>query len=262
MTPVLVFLGIPPTVAVASQANHVVASSISGVTAYSRRQVVDFRMGGVLAAGGVVGAFVGVEVFRLLRLLGQADLVVALSYLLFLGVIGVLMLYESLGAILRRRRGESAAAATDRRPSCGCTACREDAVSPSRPLHQRHPAARCWACSSASCRPSWASAAASSWCRRCSTCCGCRPAWWSGPACSRSSSPPRITTVLQAGRNQTVDIVLSTLLLVGGVVGAQSARGLVAVPGRGTARGAGPDRPAGRPAHGAGPVRPAGGALL
>ena len=116
MTPMLVFLGIPPAVAVASMANHVAASSTSSVIAYSRRKAVDFRMGGVLAAGGVVGAFLGVELFRLLRLLGQADLVVSVSYLLFLSVIGGLMLTESLGAILRRRRGAPPPPRRDRRP--------------------------------------------------------------------------------------------------------------------------------------------------
>ncbi len=107
MTPVLVFLGIPPAVAVASEANHVAASSTSSVISYTRRKAVDFRMGGVLAAGGAVGSLLGVEVFRWLRLLGQADLVVSLSYLIFLGVIGALMLWESLGSILRRRRGDA-----------------------------------------------------------------------------------------------------------------------------------------------------------
>ena len=116
MTPVLVFLGIPPAVAVASMSNHVAASSMSSVISYSRRRSVDFRMGGVLAGGGVVGAVVGVEIFRWLRLIGQADLVVALAYLIFLGVIGGLMLWESLGAILRRRRNAPAPPRKDRRP--------------------------------------------------------------------------------------------------------------------------------------------------
>ena len=116
MTPMLVFLGIPAPVAVSSMANHVAASSMSSVIAYSRRRAVDLRMGAVLAAGGVAGAFLGVELFRWLRLLGQADLVVALSYLLFLTVIGGLMLIESLGTILRRRRGETQPPRRDRRP--------------------------------------------------------------------------------------------------------------------------------------------------
>ena len=100
MTPVLVFLGIPPAVAVASEANHVAASSMSGVISYTRKRAVDFKMGGVLAAGGAVGAVVGVEIFRWLLLLGQADLVVSLSYLVFLGVIGSLMPWASSGRAL------------------------------------------------------------------------------------------------------------------------------------------------------------------
>jgi len=118
MTPVLVLMGIPAAVAVASEANHVTASSASSVLAYRRRRQVDFRMGGVMAAGGAVGSFIGVEAFRLLRLLGQAELVVSLSYLIFLGIIGGLMLSESLGQIVRRRRGEALTRPMrDRRPA-------------------------------------------------------------------------------------------------------------------------------------------------
>ncbi|MDP3634142.1 sulfite exporter TauE/SafE family protein, partial [Phenylobacterium sp.] len=116
MTPVLVLMGIPPAVAVASMANHVAASSTSSVISYTRKRAVDFRLGGVLAGGGVVGAIVGVELFRWLRLLGQADLVVALSYLVFLGVIGGLMLVESLQSILRRRSGQPPKPRKERRP--------------------------------------------------------------------------------------------------------------------------------------------------
>jgi uncharacterized protein len=116
MTPVLVFMGIPSVVAVASEANHVAASSVSSVIAYSKKRVVDFRMGGVLACGGAIGSFAGVEVFRWLRLIGQADFAVSVSYLVFLGVIGGLMLTESVGAILRRRRGQPPKPRRDRRP--------------------------------------------------------------------------------------------------------------------------------------------------
>ena len=116
MAPILVFLGIPPTVAVASQASHVVASSTSGVIRYAGAGSVDFKMGSVMAAGGAAGALAGVELFRYLRLLGQADLVVALSYLVFLGAIGILMLNESLTEILRRRRGLPAPHKQRRRP--------------------------------------------------------------------------------------------------------------------------------------------------
>ena len=105
MTPLLIFIGIPAPVAVASEANQIVASSVSGVVAHWRRGNVDFRMGGVLIAGGFVGSYLGVELFAWLRTIGQIDLVIRLSYVFFLGIIGTLMLVESSRAILRRRRG-------------------------------------------------------------------------------------------------------------------------------------------------------------
>jgi uncharacterized membrane protein YfcA len=108
MTPLLFFIGIPPAVAVATQANQIVASSFSGVLAHFRRKTVDFKMGTVLLIGGLAGAALGVVIFNTLREIGQVDLLVKLSYVLFLGVIGVLMFFESLRAIRRRRRGESA----------------------------------------------------------------------------------------------------------------------------------------------------------
>lgn len=107
MAPVLVSLGIPPSVAVASQAGHVLATSTSSVMSYSQSDSVDYRMGAVMAAGGVAGAIIGVEIFRILRLLGQIDLVVSLAYLIVLGSIGGMMLKESLSAMLRRRKGEA-----------------------------------------------------------------------------------------------------------------------------------------------------------
>ena len=85
MTPLLIFLGIPPAVAVATQANQVIASSVSGVFAHWRRGNVDFKMGPVLLAGGLLGSSIGVWLFRGLRRIGQFDLVVALSYVFFLG---------------------------------------------------------------------------------------------------------------------------------------------------------------------------------
>ena len=105
MTPLLIFIGIPAPVAVASEANQIVASSVSGVIAHWRRGNVDFKMGGVLLAGGFVGSFLGVELFAWLRTIGQIDLVIRLSFVFFLGIIGTLMLVESSRAILRRRSG-------------------------------------------------------------------------------------------------------------------------------------------------------------
>ncbi|MEM9342948.1 MAG: sulfite exporter TauE/SafE family protein [Pseudomonadota bacterium] len=103
MTPLLFFIGIPPAVAVATEANQIVASSFSGVLAHLRRKSVDFRMGTVLLIGGLIGAALGVQIFNALKAVGQVDLLVRLSYVVFLGVIGSLMFVESLRAIRRTR---------------------------------------------------------------------------------------------------------------------------------------------------------------
>lgn len=104
ITPLLFFIGIPPAVAVSTGANQVMASSISGVLAHVRRKTVDFRMGLVLMAGGLAGAAGGVWLFNLLRAMGQVDLLVQLSYVVFLGIIGALMFVESLTALRRAKR--------------------------------------------------------------------------------------------------------------------------------------------------------------
>ena len=92
MTPLLIFFGVPPAVAVATEANQIVASSVSGVLAHLRRGNVDFKMDGILLAGGVAGSSFGVMLFKYLRDMGQIDLVIKLSYVVFLGIIGGLML--------------------------------------------------------------------------------------------------------------------------------------------------------------------------
>jgi uncharacterized membrane protein YfcA len=104
MTPLLIFVGIPPTVAVATEANHVVASSVSGVLAHWRRGNVDVKMGLVLLAGGAVGSTFGVWLFTLFRELGQVDLVIRLAYVFFLGIIGAMMLVESARVMLMSRK--------------------------------------------------------------------------------------------------------------------------------------------------------------
>ena len=105
MTPLLIFIGIPPPVAVASEANQLVATSVSGVLAHWRRGAVDFKMGLVLLAGGVLGSALGVWLFKLLRGIGQIDLAISLCYVVFLGAVGSLMMAESLRALLRKRKG-------------------------------------------------------------------------------------------------------------------------------------------------------------
>ncbi len=104
MTPLLIFVGIPPTVAVATEANQIVASSVSGVLAHWRRGNVDFKMGLMLLIGGVIGSTFGVWLFSILRTLGQIDLVIQLSYVLFLGTVGGLMFIESTRSLARSKR--------------------------------------------------------------------------------------------------------------------------------------------------------------
>ncbi|MEL0438141.1 sulfite exporter TauE/SafE family protein [Phycobacter sp. K97] len=104
MTPLLFFIGIPPAVAVATEANQIVASSFSGVLAHFRRRTVDIKMGLVLQAGGLIGAALGVVVFNHLKQLGQVDLLVKLCYVVFLGVVGGLMFVESLNALRKSRK--------------------------------------------------------------------------------------------------------------------------------------------------------------
>ncbi|MEE9387302.1 MAG: sulfite exporter TauE/SafE family protein [Paracoccaceae bacterium] len=101
MTPLLFFIGIPPAVAVATEANQIVASSFSGVLAHFKRKNVDLRMGTVLLIGGLIGAALGVQLFNTLKSMGQVDLLVKLSYVFFLGIIGSLMFVESLRALYR-----------------------------------------------------------------------------------------------------------------------------------------------------------------
>lgn len=220
MAPVLVFLGIPPTVAVASQASHVVASSTSGVISYSGKGAVDYRMGGIMAVGGAVGALLGVELFRYLRLLGQADLVVALSYLVFLGSIGLLMLKESLTAIIQRYRGDAPPRRDRRRPLWLY----------GLPFRMRFPRSGLYI----SAIPPLALGVFAGVLSAIMGVGGgfilvpamlyvlrMKAGVVVGTSLFQIIITTAITTVLQAGRNQTVDIVLSMLLLVGGVVGAQ-----------------------------------------
>jgi len=220
MAPVLVFMGIPPTVAVASQASHVVASSTSGVIRYSGMKAVDYRIGGIMAVGGALGALAGVELFRYLRLLGQADLVVAVSYLVFLGAIGSMMLYESLTQILHRVRGETPPRKERRRPMWLY----------GLPFRMRFPRSGLYI----SAIPPFGLGVFAGVLSAIMGVGGgfilvpamlyvlrMRANVVVGTSLFQIIITTAITTILQAGRNQTVDIVLSTILLLGGVVGAQ-----------------------------------------
>src|ERR671912_288878 len=107
-TPLLIFVGIPPAVAVASQANQVVSNSISSLQVHWRRGNVDLRMGLVLLLGGMIGSSAGVSLFTYLKNIGQIDFVIAVLYVVMLSTIGVLMLFESARTYIRRRRNPEA----------------------------------------------------------------------------------------------------------------------------------------------------------
>jgi len=106
-TPLLIFYGIPPTVAAASAATQVTGASVSGAIAHYRRGGVDVPMGGVLVVGGILGALAGSVIFRWLQSGGQIDTVIAIIYVILLGTIGILMAKESWASISASRRGET-----------------------------------------------------------------------------------------------------------------------------------------------------------
>jgi len=108
LTPLLIFSGVPPVVSVATVATQVVASSASAALSYWRRRMVDMKLATALMLSGIVGTLIGIVVFNTLRALGQLDLIVGISYVTFLGLIGGLMLTESVRAILNARAGRPA----------------------------------------------------------------------------------------------------------------------------------------------------------
>ena len=103
MTPLLIFIGVPPAVAVGTEANQVLAASVSGALAHWRRGNVDITMGLVVLGGGIIGSTLGVWLFTFLRALGQIDLVISLAYVTFLGIVGTVMVVESAQAWMRSR---------------------------------------------------------------------------------------------------------------------------------------------------------------
>ena len=107
MTPLLIFLGIPPAIAVGTEAPHVLASSISGAIAHWRRRNVDIKMGFILLLGGIAGSTVGVNIFKILIGFGQVDLIIQLLFVFFLGLVGFSMLFESARTTIKKYRTTS-----------------------------------------------------------------------------------------------------------------------------------------------------------
>ncbi len=218
MTPLLIFIGIPPAVAVATEANQIVASSVSGVMAHWRRDNVDFKMGAVLLMGGIFGSVMGVQLFAYLRGAGQIDLVISMSYVAFLGIVGSLMLAESGRALLRRRGGASQARRRQRRWVHGL------------PLKMRFRKSKLYISAIA---PFVIGAMAGVL----AAIMGVGGGFIMVPAMIYILGMPTsvvvgtslfqiifvtaTVTFLQAVQNQTVDVILAMLLLTGGVIGAQ-----------------------------------------
>jgi uncharacterized membrane protein YfcA len=219
ITPLLIFLGIPTTVAVATGSNQVVASSVSGALAQWRRGNVDFKLGTVMLLGGFLGSTVGVFVVAWLKRKGQVDLFISLTYVLMLGVIGSLMLVESLNAIRKSRDG--AVAASKRKGHSWLD---------KLPFKQRFQRSKLYV----SAIPPLAIGVFVGFL---SAIMGVGGGFVVVPALIYLMRVPTnvvigtslfqtifvagYTTVMQAWQNQTVDAVLAVLLVVGGVIGAQ-----------------------------------------
>lgn len=220
MTPLLFFIGIPPAVAVSTQANQIVASSASGALAHWKRKTLDLKMGLLLLAGGSIGSILGVQLFAYLRSLGQIDLFISLSYVGFLGVIGGLMFLESVRAILQRRSGGKGVGGNRRKRGW------IDRL----PFKMRFPQSGLYI----SVIPPLAIGLLVG---TLAAIMGVGGGFVMVPAMIYILRMPTnvvvgtslfqilfvtaLTTVLQAGQNQTVDVVLAMLLIVGGVIGAQ-----------------------------------------
>jgi len=221
LTPLLIFLDIPPAVAVATVAAQVAGSSMTGVLTYWRRNALDFKLGGILVSGGIFGTIMGVLFFNSMRRLGQLELVITLSYVTLFTLIGGLMLFDAVRAALRDRRGKPARRlreAGSHPPWMGL------------PLRMRFPRSQLYA----SVIPIVGLAVIIGFI---GAVLGVGGGFMLVPALIYFFRiPPAVVvgtslfqilvtmtgaTVLHAVTNQSVDIILAMLLLVGGVIGAQ-----------------------------------------
>jgi uncharacterized membrane protein YfcA len=220
LTPLLIFMGVPTAVSVGTGSMQILASSVSGAIAQYRRRNVDIKMGLVLVAGGVVGAAIGVGLVRILRQIGQFDLFVSLSYVLFLGAVGGLMMIESVGTIRRARSGNPVTARKTGQHSWVH----------GLPFKMRFKRSKLYI----SALPP---AAIGAFVGFLAAVMGVGGGFVMVPAMIYLLRVPTsvvigtslfqivfvtaVTTLLQAMQNKTVDVVLAILLIVGGVIGAQ-----------------------------------------
>ncbi|GJL97953.1 MAG: UPF0721 transmembrane protein [Hyphobacterium sp.] len=222
MTPLLFFIGIPPAVAVSTEANQIVASSASGALAHWRRRSLDIKMGLLLLLGGTAGSIAGVQLFAFLRSLGQIDLIISLSYVSFLGVVGGLMFIESVGAIRRRGREKTATQPVSKR--------RKRRLIDRLPFKTRFPSSGLYLsvippiiigffvgvlAAIMGVGGGFIMVPAMIYILRMPT------SVVVGTSLFQILFVTALTTFLQATQNHTVDLVLALLLMVGGVIGAQ-----------------------------------------
>ena len=165
MTPLLIFIGVSPAVAVATVSSHIAASSMSGAISYWRRRALDLALALMLLAGGIIGTVAGVWLFTLLRSVGQLDITIGVSYVLLLGSVGAMMVVEGVRAIAAGTPGQAGATAPSRQPHLDSRPAAQDPVQAVAASTFRR--SRWWRSDSpwASSAPSWASAAASCWFR-------------------------------------------------------------------------------------------------
>ena len=220
LTPFLIFSGISAPIAVATGANQIVATSVSGALAQWRRNNIDFRMGTVLIAGGVAGAFIGVLLLKVLREAGQAGLIISLTYVALLGTIGTLMLAESIRAIRRARAG---------RPPSGRRPGQHNWVH-GLPLKMRFPRSRLYISAIPPLVIGWVVGLLTAFL-------GVGGGFIMVPAMIYLLRMPTnivigtslfqiifitaLVSVLHAGLSQTLDVVLALILAAGGVIGGQ-----------------------------------------
>ena len=220
MTPLLIFLGVPSAVAVGTGASQIVAASVSSAVGHWRRGNIDMLMGYFLIGGGVFGAITGVKIVYTLKQLGQLDLFVSLTYVILLGVIGALMLIESVRTL---RAGPT-------RPGGSARRAGQHTWIQRLPLKQRFPHSKLYI----SAIPPIAIGAFVGWL---TAIMGVGGGFVMVPAMIYLLGMPTMVvpgtslfqiifvsatvTILQAINNRTVDLVLALLLLVGGVIGAQ-----------------------------------------
>lgn len=221
MTPFLIFMGLPPAIAVGTQANQLVASSVSGVLGHWRKGNVDFKLGGVMLCGSMIGSVLGIIVFKMLQYIGQIDLIIPVLYVLLLGTMGAMMFFESL-MVLVKNKGK---APTEEKPSL-----HHHPFFQALPYKMRFPRSRLYVSALLPAGIGFIGGLLVS-------IMGIGGGFLMVPAMIYILGMPTLlvagtslfqillttvfTTILHATANQTVDLVLASLLIAGGVVGVQ-----------------------------------------